>query len=336
MVKSDSYERIVVVGGGIAGLTAAAYLGRAGLSVTLFESSPQLGGRAATQELGGFYFNFGARALYKLGAARRAFLDLGIEIPGSPPPSKGLYAVLDQLRLAIRANVVYVHDGWKTLVRGLTATIEAAGGEIRLGAEVEALLADDGLSAVRLSGGEVIDATDIVLALPPGMASRLAAPLGGQVPEPEDLHPVRAACLDLGLSELPRTDRLFALGLDRPTYLSVHSTTARLAPKGKALVHLLWYLGDETPGRQEAVTELEGLMDLVQPGWREVVEERRMMPEMVVAHALVQAGKPRPEIDSSAVERLWLAGDWVGEEGMLADGAAASGRLVEEQIQETR
>ena len=280
MVKSDSYERIVVVGGGIAGLTAAAYLGRAGLPVTLFENSPQLGGRAATQELGGFYFNFGAHALYKLGAARRAFLDLGIEIPGSPPPPKGLYAVLDgglhllpmgpmtllrtdlltisekievagllgqlpkkggdgwhgrtarewihettksetlrlllaglfrlsayandldrqdagavldQLRLAIRANVVYVHDGWKTLVRGLAATIEVAGGEIRLGAEVEALLADDGLSGVRLSGGEVIDATDIVLALPPGMASRLAAPLGGQVPEPEDLHPVRAA-----------------------------------------------------------------------------------------------------------------------------------------------
>ena len=77
-------------------------------------------------------------------------------------------------------------------------------------------------------------------------------------------------------------------------------------------------------------------MDLVQLGWREVVEEHRMMPEMVVTHALVQAGKPRPEIDSSAVEGLWLAGDWVGEEGMLADGAAASGRLVAEQIQETR
>ena len=48
------------------------------------------------------------------------------------------------------------------------------------------------------------------------------------------LVPVRAACLDLALSRLPRPDRNFALGLDRPLYLSVHSATAALAPPGAA------------------------------------------------------------------------------------------------------
>ena len=38
----------VVVGGGMAGLTVACYLARAGVDVTVFEKAPELGGRAAT------------------------------------------------------------------------------------------------------------------------------------------------------------------------------------------------------------------------------------------------------------------------------------------------
>ena len=41
-------QDVIVVGGGIAGLSAAAYLARAGVAVTLFEKSARLGGRAAT------------------------------------------------------------------------------------------------------------------------------------------------------------------------------------------------------------------------------------------------------------------------------------------------
>lgn len=41
----------VVVGGGMAGLTVACYLARAGVDVTVFEKAPELGGRAATQNV---------------------------------------------------------------------------------------------------------------------------------------------------------------------------------------------------------------------------------------------------------------------------------------------
>ena len=55
---------VVVVGGGMAGLTAACYLARAGVDVTLFEKAPTLGGRAATQGFDDFRFNRGIHALY--------------------------------------------------------------------------------------------------------------------------------------------------------------------------------------------------------------------------------------------------------------------------------
>ena len=39
-------KKCIVIGGGIAGLTSAAYLSNHGFHVTLLESTPKLGGRA--------------------------------------------------------------------------------------------------------------------------------------------------------------------------------------------------------------------------------------------------------------------------------------------------
>lgn len=69
---------VVVVGGGMAGLTAAAYLARGGAGVTVFEQSRRLGGRASTQDEQGFRFNRGAHAFYTGGAASRALAELGV------------------------------------------------------------------------------------------------------------------------------------------------------------------------------------------------------------------------------------------------------------------
>lgn len=46
-----------VVGGGMAGLTAAAYLVRSGLSVILFEKDLEVGGLVRTFNRGGFVFD---------------------------------------------------------------------------------------------------------------------------------------------------------------------------------------------------------------------------------------------------------------------------------------
>ena len=76
---------VAVVGGGIAGLTAAAYLSRAGANVTVFEKAYQLGGRAATREADGFLFNRGGHALYTGGAASGAFEELGVSYDQGTP-----------------------------------------------------------------------------------------------------------------------------------------------------------------------------------------------------------------------------------------------------------
>ena len=54
---------VAVIGGGIAGLTAAAYLARGGRKVTLFEKAKAIGGRARSTAYEGFWLNQGPHAL---------------------------------------------------------------------------------------------------------------------------------------------------------------------------------------------------------------------------------------------------------------------------------
>lgn len=103
------------------------------------------------------------------------------------------------------------------------------------------------------------------------------------------------------------------------------------------MIHVAKYLapGEQTSA-EAAERELEELLDLVQPGWREQVEQRRFLPEMTVSWAIPQAdrggttGRPKPAVEE--VRGLYVAGDWVGDEGLLADAALSSARQAARSI----
>ena len=96
MHADHPHNGTVIVGGGLAGLTAAAYLARAGRRVTVLEKAPSLGGRAATQEQAGFAFNRGIHAIYTGGASSEVLAELGVTYSAGSP---GQAFVLDQGRV---------------------------------------------------------------------------------------------------------------------------------------------------------------------------------------------------------------------------------------------
>lgn len=415
-------SRVAVVGGGLAGLAAAAFAARAGAQVSLLERMAEPGGRARTRDDKGFLFNMGPHALYRSGAAEAALAELGVAVPGASPPTSGGLALhggrmhalpggfvsllstgllrlpeklelgrllaslpsldtsthdgvslakylresvrhertrevvaaivrltgyahapdaisagaaLAQLRHGLGQGVRYLDGGWQSLISELAQCARESGAELRSGVRVERLEHDGDVRALLLADGERIECDAVILALGPDEASALVDE--GRNPflsaSARACIPVRAACLDLGLERLPRAKRCFALGIDRATYFSVHSASAKLAPVGKALIQAARYLAPgESPTREELEIEFDAMLDLLQPGWREGMVTRRLMRELIVVNDLPQAtrgglpGRTPGAVDG--IGGLWLAGDWVGPTGMLADACFASARVA--------
>ncbi len=268
---------------------------------------------------------------------------------------------VDQLKIA-RRGVVYIDEGWQKIVDALHSHAVAIGVNFVTSSRVVRVDHDGAVRGVelgelemsqrrdtqsvalpQLSGEETgtrIPAEAVLLAVDP--ASARAMTRGIDWPE---LTPVTATCLDVALSRLPVARNTFAVGIDRPTYFSVHSRWGQLSPHGGALIHVARYRSrqaamsddefDSSAPPQALVSdderELESLLDDLQPGWRDVLVHRRFLPSMTVSNALVTPQTRRPDVRTS-VRGLYVAGDWVGSEGILSDAALASARAAARAI----
>ena len=262
------------------------------------------------------------------------------------PERQSAAAALAQLRLAMR-GVIYVDEGWQKIVDALHSAAVAVGVNFVTSSRVIAIEHDGKVRGIELGGLEMeVEKDTVSVALPDPEAgdeigTKLKADTVLLAVDPEtareliqtpvewpEMRRVTASCLDVALSKLPEPKRKFAVGVDDPLYLSVHSAWAQLTPKGGALIHTARYGGGEQ-------ADLEKLLDRVQPGWRDVIVHRRYLPGMVVSNAVLppakegKSARPQPV---TPIEGLYLAGDWVGEEGILSDASLASARVAAKAI----
>lgn len=72
-------KKVVIVGGGMSGLTAGAYINKKKCDVVLLEKNSNTGGLVQTYERNGFFFDSGPRAFINSGMVKPIFRDLGLE-----------------------------------------------------------------------------------------------------------------------------------------------------------------------------------------------------------------------------------------------------------------
>jgi phytoene dehydrogenase-like protein len=89
MVSSRLRADVLVIGGGLSGLAAAAFLAKAGRSIRLVERAATVGGRAATARVAGYALNRGPHALYRRGEALEVLRALGVPVSAAAVPSRG-------------------------------------------------------------------------------------------------------------------------------------------------------------------------------------------------------------------------------------------------------
>src|SRR5215210_6454180 len=96
-------QRVIVVGAGVSGLSAAYRLGQRGFDVTVLESAADVGGKTVASRRDGFVLNRGATVL---GASYDSMIAIAREI-----------GVEDQL-VELKPTVGFVRDGRVCLLRG--------------------------------------------------------------------------------------------------------------------------------------------------------------------------------------------------------------------------
>jgi phytoene dehydrogenase-like protein len=259
------------------------------------------------------------------------------------PDIQSVGSALHQLHLASLGGTMYLDGGWQTLVDGLLTVAKNHKARIVMGKKATRVeRRTEGSSSsewlVTLSDKTQVSARIVVIAVGPKDAYGLLN--DNERPEvlskaAKEAKPIRMACLDVALSSLPDKDALFALGVDRPLYYSVQSAYAKLAPEGGALIHVAKFLGASIePKPREDQQELEGMLDLLQPGWREVLVKKRPLPSMVVSNALVTAAAgglaARPDV--KIADNLYIVGDWVGKEGLFSTPSFASAKQAAQLI----
>lgn len=252
-------------------------------------------------------------------------------------------AVVTQLKHALK-GVTYLDGGWQILVDQLQQLCKRKGVEIIEGAHVESVATSDGenrSTEVILSTGEKLSSSNLIVAVAPSAARQLLEHSKYLEQLASEFIPIKAACLDLALTKLPNEKLKFVFNLDEPIYYSVHSAYSKVTESG-VLLYVMKYL---TPSESDAASgslkaELEAYMDKNQPGWREFVVHERFLPSMIVSNRLDDyrrgglAGRAKVRVPD--LNNVYLAGDWVGNEGMLLDAAVASASEAVEQILEAQ
>jgi phytoene dehydrogenase-like protein len=234
---------------------------------------------------------------------------------------------LRQLQASLASGVRYLHGGWQQLVDALADLARRREVVTRTDDPVVTVRPRAGSWWISTAAGRQLDAPAVVVAA--GSPANAATLLGGEAPWGRVGSDVTAACLDVASRRAATPPVVFGVG--EPLYLSTHCPPAALAPDGTTVIAVMRYRGIGEQGDPTADrAQLRRLRTLVGIGDADVVHER-YLHRITVVHGLPPidgglAGRPPVAVDDA--DGLYLAGDWVGPAGWLADASLASGEAA--------
>ncbi|EOS8271400.1 TPA: phytoene desaturase family protein [Bacillus cereus] len=240
-------------------------------------------------------------------------------------------SVLKQIQLSMKEGVLYVDGGWETIITTLRDIANTNGVQFLAKKHVLKIEHCEGEQRIYCFDDAVFEADAVIVTTPPKEACKMIRGAEGTSLQrwSEQSVPVTVAALDIGLRRLPNPTHQFALGLDQPIFFTNQSRAAKLSDDGSIAVSLIKYHNPvlEMKHTHEDKELLESTMDLLHPNWKREVVAQQYLPKITVVYDFLHINrveKPGPNIPE--MPGVYVAGDWVGHDEILADAAVASGK----------
>lgn len=170
-------KTVVIIGGGLAGLTAAYKLKKEGIIATVLESSDRLGGRIYTKPTAGGSFELGATWIFQDVHLKQLISELGLEL--YPQYLEGDALIKYDPSMAIQRSptaslmnaAVYhkVEGGTGTIIEALSDQLD--NDQVQLNKKVKSIIFSEDSVKIVIRDGTTIDASKVVIAVPPKLVA---------------------------------------------------------------------------------------------------------------------------------------------------------------------
>lgn len=316
--------KIAILGCGIAGLSAARELRRAGVDVTLFDKSRGVGGRMSTRYAGAWEFDHGAQFFTIQDSGFRAEIESAMKA--------GVVATWS-------SNALYLKTGELSADRGRDRYVGyprmnslpkywAQGLDIQLGQRVTALVKTDTWELMFEDGSKSIGFDGVISTLPPAQAQALLPRNFSKMAAVETAEMHVCFCLMVGLAHPlnPGWDTLRVKDLPID-WIAVNSAKpGRLNDVGTLVVHseALWSDrhadADRDWVQQVMIQSASALLEM----------PLEKAPHIALHRWLYASSKFSPDVACLKDEGFIVAGDWCL--GGRVQGAWLSGRAAAQAL----
>ena len=170
-------EEVIIIGGGLAGLTAAYTLIKQGVKPLILESNNRLGGRIYTKSRQGHQFELGATWVFQDKLLKQLIEELGLDIYPQYLKGDALIKYKPSMEIqrsptdALMNGAIYhkVKGGTEAIIKALAAQIPAD--RMLLNKKVVALDYQNDCITLTILDGSIIKANKVIITVPPKVIS---------------------------------------------------------------------------------------------------------------------------------------------------------------------
>lgn len=329
--------RVAVIGGGIAGLSAAIQLAAEGAAVTLFEAKETLGGRVRLQDSGDWILDPGLHLMRRRGPFQQLLRRLRApRVLGKRWDAARLFSIgVDSTRAREVISSMRVEGGgeerailpaggWSSIVGRLILGARELGVNMVVGRDVEAILldADNKVRGLKVAGEEIA-CEAVILAVPPKVAKGLLSETNLTTHALDGCTEYRVSAIDAALIGKPMGP--YSGYWDEESGVLVIDATQpdRLGERGSVedctVMHAICLKEDG----EEGLNAIKSFLDSRCSGWRNMVAARRSTASIML-HPCHE--EERLDGELYIQNRIALAGTHVANSHQLSDAAVDSGR----------